>query len=198
MPTDDEPRTSQDSTPLPRDVELGPADHQPESRIRGFQILFQKYFLSLCGWILAFVSTAVSIAALLPAFRGLLLSDKQLRLAEWSALKDYLDQCKEDSKAGHISEDCKAALAKSLPPPPGLFYSDNLDLGSWGTSYRAGFVGLELQSIKTLAFMVLPWSVLMVCWLHRTWRRTRSRHPDKYASATKSRERPTRKSLKTS
>lgn len=100
MPTDDEPRTSQDLAPLPRDVELGPADHQSESRTRGLKILFQKYFLSLCGWILALVSTAVSIAALLPAFRGLLLSDKQLRLAEWSALKDYLDQCKEDSVSG--------------------------------------------------------------------------------------------------
>jgi hypothetical protein len=97
MATDDEPGTSQDSMPLPRDVELGPADHQPESRTQGFRILFRKYFLSLCGWILAFISTAVSIAALLPAFRGLLLSDKQLRLAEWSALKDYLDQCREDS-----------------------------------------------------------------------------------------------------
>ncbi|KAJ0130865.1 Uncharacterized protein HZ326_26037 [Fusarium oxysporum f. sp. albedinis] len=188
MPTDDEPRTSQDLAPLPRDVELGPADHQSESKTRGLKILFQKHFLSLCGWILALVSTAGSIAALLPAFRGLLLSDKQLRLAEWSALKDYLDQCKENS----------AALTKSLPPPPGLSYSDNLDLGSWGISYRS--VGLEVKYIETLNFMVicLPWSVVMVCWLYRTWRRTRSRHPDKYASVTKSRERPTRKSLKTS
>ncbi|EWY81020.1 hypothetical protein FOYG_15309 [Fusarium oxysporum NRRL 32931] len=97
MPTDGELRTSQDLAPLPRDVELGPADHQSESKTQGLKILSQKYFLSLCGWILALVSTAVSIAALLPAFRGLLLSDKQLRLAEWSALKDYLDQCKEDS-----------------------------------------------------------------------------------------------------
>ncbi|SCN98471.1 uncharacterized protein FFB20_10688 [Fusarium fujikuroi] len=104
MAPDDVSRPGQASghlVPLSRDVELGPPDHQPVSRARNFHKLFQKHFLSLCGWILAFVSTVVSIAALVPAFRGLLLSDKQLKLAEWSALKDYLNQCKEDSKAGH-------------------------------------------------------------------------------------------------
>ncbi|KAF4338415.1 NADPH2:quinone reductase [Fusarium beomiforme] len=97
---DQEPTQSPDSVPLtdlPRDVESCATLQEPTTGTKSFKALAKNHFVSLFGWILALVGTAVSIAALLPAFRGLLLSDRQLRLAEWSALKDYLDQCKEDS-----------------------------------------------------------------------------------------------------
>jgi hypothetical protein len=105
MTTDDECPSGPNSLPLAnlsRDAELGTADHQPEPRVRRLKELFKGQLLSLCGWILALISTVVSIAALLPAFRGQEVSEKQLELAEWTALKDYLDRCMEAFVRSHL------------------------------------------------------------------------------------------------
>lgn len=47
------------------------------------------------GWLVAFLSMIVVILSLLPGFNSQSLSKKALELAEWTALKDYIEQCKE-------------------------------------------------------------------------------------------------------
>lgn len=98
MVTDDQSQSSPDSVPLAdlsRDVEMGTADRQPESRLKRVGALLKGQFMSLCGWTLALVSTIITIITVLPTFRSEQLSEKQLKLAEWTALKDYLEECKE-------------------------------------------------------------------------------------------------------
>jgi hypothetical protein len=49
------------------------------------------------GWVIAFFSLIVAIVSLLPGFNGQELSKKALELAEWTAFKDYMQQCKDAS-----------------------------------------------------------------------------------------------------
>jgi hypothetical protein len=52
--------------------------------------------MAVTSWFIALVSMIVAIIALLPGLNSQGLSQKALDLAEWTALKDYLDQCKTD------------------------------------------------------------------------------------------------------
>ncbi|KAI9715781.1 MAG: hypothetical protein M1812_005780 [Candelaria pacifica] len=60
--------------------------------------------LALGGWLTA-------IVALLPSFTG-------KDLAEWTAAKDFREQCRQDKASNISTSDCESALKKVLPYPP--------------------------------------------------------------------------------
>lgn len=59
-----------------------------------------------------------TIIALSPAFKSQDMSEKALKLAEWTALKDYIEECREELAAGIQSPACLKAMDATLPPPP--------------------------------------------------------------------------------
>ncbi|KAH6869630.1 hypothetical protein B0T10DRAFT_593414 [Thelonectria olida] len=74
--------------------------------------------MAVTSWFITVVSMIVAIIALLPGFNSQGLSQKALDLARWTALKDYLNQCKADLAAGSATPKCKDVVRASLPPPP--------------------------------------------------------------------------------
>jgi hypothetical protein len=46
------------------------------------------------------------------------MSEMSLQLAEWTALKDYIEECREELAAGIQSQVCLKAMKVQLPPPP--------------------------------------------------------------------------------
>ncbi|KAF2106658.1 hypothetical protein BDV96DRAFT_590659 [Lophiotrema nucula] len=70
------------------------------------------------GWAVAFLSVLITILTLSPAFQSQEASEKALRLAEWTALKDYIEECREELAAGIQSQACLRAMNAKLPPPP--------------------------------------------------------------------------------
>lgn len=46
------------------------------------------------------------------------MTEKSLQLAEWTALKDYIEECREELAAGIQSQACLRAMKAKLPPPP--------------------------------------------------------------------------------
>ncbi|KAF2707914.1 ankyrin [Pleomassaria siparia CBS 279.74] len=70
------------------------------------------------GWAVAFISVLLTIVTLSPAFKSQTLSEKALQLAEWTALKDYIEECREEIAAGIQSQACLRAMNTRLPPPP--------------------------------------------------------------------------------
>ncbi|KAF2682355.1 hypothetical protein K458DRAFT_390842 [Lentithecium fluviatile CBS 122367] len=70
------------------------------------------------GWLIALLSVLLTIVALSPAFKSQDMSEKALRLAEWTALKDYIEECREELATGIDSQACRRAMNAELPPPP--------------------------------------------------------------------------------
>ncbi|KAF2442618.1 ankyrin [Karstenula rhodostoma CBS 690.94] len=70
------------------------------------------------GWTIALLSVVFTIVALSPTFRSQTMSEKSLQLAEWTALKDYIEECREELAAGLQSQACLKAIKAHLPPPP--------------------------------------------------------------------------------
>lgn len=70
------------------------------------------------GWAVALLSVVFTIVALSPTFRSLSMSEKSLELAQWTALKDYIEECREELAAGMQSKACLRAMDAQLPPPP--------------------------------------------------------------------------------
>ncbi|KAH6889317.1 hypothetical protein B0T10DRAFT_50917 [Thelonectria olida] len=60
-------------------------------RVQGW---FAGQGMAIISWLIALISMIVAIVALLPGFHSQKLSQMALDLAEWTALKDYLDRCK--------------------------------------------------------------------------------------------------------
>ncbi|KAF2806952.1 ankyrin [Mytilinidion resinicola] len=73
---------------------------------------------SQLGWAIALFSVILTVVALSPTFKSLTASQKALELAEWTALKDYIEDCKSELAAGVESRACQRAIAAQLPPPP--------------------------------------------------------------------------------
>ena len=71
---------------------------QPISLVRTW---ISYHWIALTGWVLAFISMVAAIVALLPGFNGQKLSNQALELAQWTALKDYIEQCN-DKLVWHI------------------------------------------------------------------------------------------------
>jgi hypothetical protein len=72
------------------------------------------------GWAVAFLSVLLTIVTLSPAFKSQNLSEKAYRLAEWTALKDFIEECREELAAGIQSQVCLRVADKEVPPPPYL------------------------------------------------------------------------------
>lgn len=70
------------------------------------------------GWAVAFLSVVFTIVTLSPAFRSQSLSEKSVKLAEWTALKDFIEECREELAAGIESQACLKATNAKIPPPP--------------------------------------------------------------------------------
>jgi hypothetical protein len=70
------------------------------------------------GWLIALFSVLLTVVALSPAFKSQDLSTKALRLAEWTAMKDYIEECREELAAGMDNQSCQSAMSAELPPPP--------------------------------------------------------------------------------
>lgn len=70
------------------------------------------------GWAVAFLSVLFTIVTLSPTFRSQATSERALKLAEWTALKDFIEECREELEAGIESQACLRAIGASVPPPP--------------------------------------------------------------------------------
>lgn len=70
------------------------------------------------GWAVAFLSVLFTIVTLSPTFRSQATSERALKLAEWTALKDFIEECREELEAGVQSQACLRAIGASIPPPP--------------------------------------------------------------------------------
>lgn len=71
----------------------------PTYRIRTW---ISDHCIAITGWALAFISMVATIVSLLPGFNGQEISKKALELAQWTALKDYIEQCN-DKLVWHLS-----------------------------------------------------------------------------------------------
>ncbi|KAL2062597.1 hypothetical protein VTL71DRAFT_5669 [Oculimacula yallundae] len=108
--------------------------------------LFSDRRISITGWVVALLSTILTIVSLVPVFEGQDLSKKALDLAEWTALKDYIEHCKTilESDAGTMSPECDRAMTMPLPPPPTIVFrmhvikSENLPTGPYYVYDRRG------------------------------------------------------------
>ncbi|KAF1830223.1 hypothetical protein BDW02DRAFT_573274 [Decorospora gaudefroyi] len=70
------------------------------------------------GWVVALVGALFTVVALSPAFKSQGMSQRALELAEWTALKDFIEECREEVAAGVESQACLKAMKAQIPPPP--------------------------------------------------------------------------------
>lgn len=69
-------------------------------------------------WLLAILGLLLAVVALSPAFKSQVMTERALQLAEWTALKDFIEECREEVAAGLESQACLRALNAKIPPPP--------------------------------------------------------------------------------
>lgn len=89
---------------------------------------------------MALFSLLLAVIALSPAFKSQDLTNRGLQLAEWTALKDFVEECRQEIAAGLESQACLKAVNAKIPPPP---YMDSSVLGNT----RRGIV-LEQPSLN--------------------------------------------------
>ncbi|KAF2187209.1 hypothetical protein K469DRAFT_570897 [Zopfia rhizophila CBS 207.26] len=115
------------SSPPPSEPQpsFTPQDSQPHSlqsssSWKSFRstITFSEKTTSQLGWAIACLSVVITIVALSPAFKSQTAAEKALQIAEWTALKDYIEDCREELAAGIESQACLKAMKATLPPPP--------------------------------------------------------------------------------
>ncbi|KAF2790887.1 ankyrin [Melanomma pulvis-pyrius CBS 109.77] len=136
------------------------------------------------GWAVAFGSVLLTIIALSPAFKSQDIAEKAFELAEWTALKDYIEDCREELAAGIQSQACLKAMNAKLPPPP-YVRPEVLDktkrtmvrgfqeVNSTSAAVHAEFSELQLPRVfQGLLFLVV---VLTVCVLVLGFESGRSR-----------------------
>jgi hypothetical protein len=158
---------------------IGPA-HPPASKSRRIltataKLLRSRIFAILIG----LAALAFAIVAIVPAFQGSTYGDRSLKLAEWTAAKDFKAAC-QDQKVSveKMSRACEIALATDIGPPPYVddTYFHGLLKGARNVSARLfkrgdgqldhqserhDMSGLVLGLLRTLRnWMVLPFSTL--------------------------------------
>ncbi|KAH7144539.1 hypothetical protein B0J13DRAFT_623075 [Dactylonectria estremocensis] len=79
-----------------------------------------KHFMATTSLVFALIGLIVATVSIIPGFKGERLSRDALDLAQWTALKDYIEECNNEFAAGLSSPACKDAINISLPPPPHL------------------------------------------------------------------------------
>ncbi|KAH6976011.1 hypothetical protein BKA56DRAFT_617956 [Ilyonectria sp. MPI-CAGE-AT-0026] len=102
-------------------LSLSPPQVQPRQPSLTFVARSKTWFSShveVAGFFIALVALVVTFISVFPAFTSQRLSEKALAIAEWTALKDFREQCIEQLANGSPSLDCEAAINKPLPRPP--------------------------------------------------------------------------------
>lgn len=85
--------------------------------------------LSLSGWLGLIVSLIVGVLALQYAYQSQVLAYKSMKLAEWTAKKDFLEMCLNmNSSASNVALECNRALRIPFPAPPGIVFSQSNEL----------------------------------------------------------------------
>jgi hypothetical protein len=69
------------------------------------------------GWVIAFLSVLFTVVALSSAFKSQSMTERALKLAEWTAPKDFIEECREEIAAGVESHACLKAIKTQIPPP---------------------------------------------------------------------------------
>jgi hypothetical protein len=110
------------------------------------------------GWVIAFLSVLFTVVALSPAFKSHSMTERALVLAEWTALKDFIEECREEIAAGVESQACLKAIMSQIPPPPYVKTGINKNMRRGLVQERQGFNG-TMQAIRAGeqdAFRILP------------------------------------------
>lgn len=94
------------------------------------------------GWAIAFLSVLFTIVALSPAFKSQSMTERALQLAEWTALKDFFEECREELAAGIKSAACLKVTNAEIPPPPNM-KSSIVDMRRGLLKGRQDFNGTE-------------------------------------------------------
>jgi hypothetical protein len=83
--------------PAPDETPSAPAK---EPTKKGSLVQFKTWIsenkMAVSGWIVALLSLVVTVIAMVPSFRSESMSQRALELAEWTALKDFIENCKQD------------------------------------------------------------------------------------------------------
>jgi hypothetical protein len=67
-----------------------------ESSLVQFRTWIFENKMAVSGWVVALFSLVVTVIAIVPGFRSESMSQRALELAEWTALKDFIENCKQD------------------------------------------------------------------------------------------------------
>jgi hypothetical protein len=158
------------------------------------------------GWAVALLSLLLTIAALSPTFRSQTASERALKLAEWTALKDYVEECREEMAAGLQSQGCLRATNVELPPPPyvkaGLLERTRRGVLSGGRAFEfnATSGGLYVQqrhigfpkALLTLFLVAILLTAWMLVFSNLNGRRARLyRRPEMAETEEKELDKPT-------
>lgn len=77
-----------------------PSAHTKETAKEDSLIRFRRWIsenkMAVAGWIVALLSLVVTLIAMVPSFRSESMSQRALELAEWTALKDFIENCMQD------------------------------------------------------------------------------------------------------
>ncbi|CAI6092265.1 unnamed protein product, partial [Clonostachys chloroleuca] len=100
--------------------------------------------LAAIGWAIAIAGLIFAAISLKPGFESQDLSKQALELAQWTARKDYIEQCQSAADSGTITPQCNEALAAILPPPPHVkFESPDNDKSLVSRAFSKCFDGYE-------------------------------------------------------
>ncbi|KAH7000180.1 hypothetical protein EDB80DRAFT_895489 [Ilyonectria destructans] len=108
------PQAISTNSPSPSQVQL----RQPSSTFVTRSKTWLSSQVGVASFCIAVVALVVAITCVFPTFMSQHLSEKALDIAEWTALKDFREQCIEYLAAGLPSPNCEEAIDKPLPPPP--------------------------------------------------------------------------------
>lgn len=67
-----------------------------EGSLARFRTWMSENKMAVAGWIATLLSLIITAVSLLPSFRSERMSQRALELAEWTALKDFIENCKQD------------------------------------------------------------------------------------------------------
>jgi hypothetical protein len=82
-----------------------------EGSLVRFRTWISENKMAVSGWVVALLSLVVTVIAMVPGFRSESMSQRALELAEWTALKDFIENCKRDhvgSQSGLVRDNSNA------------------------------------------------------------------------------------------
>ncbi|TGO82719.1 hypothetical protein BPOR_0771g00040 [Botrytis porri] len=98
--------------------------------------LLKRFVKRLITWDKATIIAAVAIIV------GTVISYFALKLAIWTAAKDFIEYCQEEQPTQEASVQCRKAATQGLPPPPFYRYED-------GTIVRRTWTGIIIGATES-------------------------------------------------